>query len=143
MPWAKAGVAEITMITRAAFILISRLPLSRMPLFFTRLCVGFLALWSADEQNEKTARSVAERCWRSGHVKGALFCFRGYAMKPMPTKAFLPASLTSRGSQTEAGNVHGTSQKRQAQDNVQDRCQNDFASEQLARHTRRSADAER
>jgi hypothetical protein len=41
MPWAKAGVAEITMIARAAFIFISRLPLSRMPLFFTRLSVGF------------------------------------------------------------------------------------------------------
>ena len=47
--------------------------------------------------------------------------------------------LSSPDGQTERCDVNGAGQKREAQDNVEDRCQNNFPNKRLARHTRRSA----
>jgi hypothetical protein len=49
------------------------------------------------------------------------------------------AALTSRERQTETCDVYGANQKRDPQDNVEDRCQNEFPIKRLASHTRRSA----
>jgi hypothetical protein len=64
--------------------------------------------------------------------------FRGNRDDEAAWQRFI-AMLISRESETEACNVNGASQKREAHDNVQDRCQNNLPSKRLARHTRRSA----